>query len=300
VRHLLVDGNNLGWRGFVGEELTRSDGTRVEVVFLGLRMLKQCLNTYAPDSLTMVWDGGRDPIRKKLFPAYKEKEFTSEEEARWEMIHRQMNLLREVLSQLGVRQIQCSHREADDVLSSYVQHDKRRHEFYILSTDRDYYQLLTDSRVRVCSPTRGIIIDKAVAEEELGIRVQQYPFYKALVGGHDAIPGVPGIGKVRAAKVLVAYDGKSRPTTVSSVLNAVNREDLKEDFTAWVKISKFLTVPEKEVLRGVLYRPTYSSVQAWAKGAMSLFKKYEFRSFLNNMSEFLSAFGKVVAIDKKA
>lgn len=299
-RVLLVDGNNLGFRGYCNP-LTTSQGHRVEVVFLGLRMLQNYLAKFKPDGLWVMWDGGLDPRRTSRFDGYKAKERTPEEEAERQEIYKQMKLLGSVLNRMGLLQSKLLYREADDVIYSITERLKTKpYDFIVVSTDRDYFQMLSNEHVRLYIPTKQEVFGREKAEEELGLSIEQYPFYKALVGGHDAIPGVHGIGPVKATKILTALPslgGAGYYSQAMDVIEGLTKSEIPSiaDILLWVDLSRFLMVPLEDFtdsIYGARFREDYMT---WARNTKKLFDRLEFASILSIFVDFATPFWEALA-----
>src|SRR5205814_3658395 len=86
---------------------------------------------------------------------------------------------------------------------------KRGGHSLLLTTDRDAYQLVSDS-VTVLAPRSGVRdlmrIGPPQVVERLGVLPEQVPDYKALAGdASDKIPGAKGIGPKAASALLLKY-----------------------------------------------------------------------------------------------
>lgn len=82
--------------------------------------------------------------------------------------------------------------EADDVIG-YIT-SVLRDQVFIVSTDRDYIQLVND-RVTVYSPTKKKFYNVKTSQEELGIPPVNYLNHKVLMGDDgDNVPGIKGLG----------------------------------------------------------------------------------------------------------
>lgn len=284
-RLLLIDGNNLAWRGWLAEPLTTSKGRRVEVIYLGLRMLKTYLDKFKPHMLYVVWDGGRDIRRKELLPSYKERVRTEEQKATATAVFEQMNGLRSLIQEMNLPTVRCRGREADDIISALAGKPwaSPYSEVVVVSTDRDYFQLLTSSKVKLFVPSKNVIFSKKEAEAELGVPLERYPLYKALVGGHDALPGVPGVGPKRATQII---------------LSDPDLEDVKfnrEEVRQWARVSAFLPVPESEIREGLRVKKSHSGYLGWLRRVAKSFDELEFlslqRDFLSSFWEYLERSG---------
>ena len=95
------------------------------------------------------------------------------------------------------------YKEADDVIaemaSLFLTCGK---EVVVLSNDSDMFQLLGwDERLRLHNFTEEI--DSEYVVDKCGVPPSQYVDWKALVGDvSDGIPGIKGIGKATAVKLL--------------------------------------------------------------------------------------------------
>ena len=100
--------------------------------------------------------------------------------------------------------------EADDVLGTLSkQADEQGVETIIVTGDNDMLQAVLP-QVKALAPRRTftdtILYDKKAVEEKYGIKPEQLPDLKALVGDvSDNIPGLPGVGEKTAAKLLKQY-----------------------------------------------------------------------------------------------
>ena len=109
---------------------------------------------------------------------------------------------------MGVPYAEIHGCEADDVLSSYAIEYGSRMDVIIMSTDKDYWQLISDS-VSVLN-YRGYdstLVTPHTVELKFGVTPAQFADFKCIVGDKsDNIIGVPGVGPKRAAELLKKYD----------------------------------------------------------------------------------------------
>ena len=98
--------------------------------------------------------------------------------------------------------------EADDILGtlSFMAHQSKDTEAYILTGDRDSLQLITeDGRVKVllAGNAETTVMDEAKFKEKYGVSSTVFVDVKALMGdSSDNIPGVPGVGEKTALKLI--------------------------------------------------------------------------------------------------
>ena len=200
---VIVDGMNLLWRaayGFPARIRTRQgvDRTAVFGFFALLRVgLRQV--TPAPECV-VCFDGeyGADD-RKRIDPDYKRNRQAVDKTP----IESLPDILRG-LDRIGIRWFFDDHLEADDIVATLVEREAGRHT-YIMSTDRDFYQLVNGS-VSVLNTRRRPgekVIDPDDIREEFGVEPEQWADYRALTGdSSDNIRGVRGVGPVTARRLL--------------------------------------------------------------------------------------------------
>jgi DNA polymerase-1 len=108
--------------------------------------------------------------------------------------------IRAALDCMGIANVEVSDSEADDVIATLTARALPR-PVRILSTDRDYYQLISASTL-VVNPRSGLI-DEANVVEQYGVTPRQWCDFRAIAGDpSDGIGGLPGVGMTRAAVML--------------------------------------------------------------------------------------------------
>ena len=203
---LLVDGHNLLWRaafGFPAEIRSRDKSRDLTAVFGFFALLRVAIRDEFPRSeVLVVFDGehGTDD-RKQDDTEYKAHRPTDDEALK------PILALPHVKKGLDLHQItwiEIDTAEADDVIATLVNLDPQR-PTRILSTDRDYYQVLTDSIhvLNTCMRPGKRHVGPAQVHERYGVTPAQWASFRALSGDKsDNIPGVTGIGDKTAARLL--------------------------------------------------------------------------------------------------
>lgn len=201
---LLVDGTNLAFRSSVVGQL-HAAGSPTGVAFSFLRSLRKVIEDLQPSLVLIAWDGGRSPWRTSLYPGYKDrtrrKSQFADEQFR-QQLYRQIDALREeLLPLLPVVQWRLPQVEADDLICAacLMCSGVGCQSVTIFSNDQDFYQLLDVASI--------LTPDGLYTEEDFrrdyGIEPAQWAKYRALAGdSSDGIPGVPGIGPVKAKALL--------------------------------------------------------------------------------------------------
>jgi 5'-3' exonuclease len=121
----------------------------------------------------------------------------------------QFHPLEEALTAMGVVVWPMTHLEADDALASAARisaGDERVGRVSIWTPDKDLAQCVRGSRVVQVDRRSGDIRDEAAVREKFGVPPELIPDFLALVGDSaDGFPGIQGIGRITAARLLNAH-----------------------------------------------------------------------------------------------
>jgi DNA polymerase-1 len=95
--------------------------------------------------------------------------------------------------------------EAYDVLATLAQKLKNKGDVYIVSSDKDLLQMVSDN-VYMYDAYKDQIYDREKVIEKFGVPPEKIPEYLALTGDSiDNVPGVPGVGPKRAVEIMQKY-----------------------------------------------------------------------------------------------
>jgi 5'-3' exonuclease len=144
-----------------------------------------------------------ESFRNELWPDYKTGEGI--ERALWAQFHP----LEESLAAMGVAVWPMVELEADDALASAARiaaEDERVEQVCIWANDKDLAQCVQGNRVVQVDRKAKEIRDAEAVRGKFGVEPALIPDYLALVGdAQDGYPGIAGIGKVGAARMLNRY-----------------------------------------------------------------------------------------------
>nr|WP_290226078.1 DNA polymerase I [Corynebacterium confusum] len=208
-RLLLIDGHSMAFRAFYAlpaENFSTSGGQHTNAVYGFLSMLSSIVSEERPDKMAVAFDVGRKTFRTEKFPEYK-----AQREAAPEEFKGQVDIIREVLTTLGITTLSRENFEADDILATLATEATAAQDFdtYIVTGDRDYLQLVNESTT-VLYPMRGVSnlhrFTPEAVEEKYGLTPRQYPDFAALRGDpSDNLPGIPKVGEKTATKWITQY-----------------------------------------------------------------------------------------------
>jgi DNA polymerase-1 len=119
----------------------------------------------------------------------------------------QLPIAIEWIDKMGYKTLGQVGFEADDIIASVVKHAKQMcYNVRVVSHDKDLYQLIDDGRVVVVDAIKRKSMDEELCFEKYGVTPAQFIDYQSILGDSaDNVPGVKGIGKVGAEKLLKEF-----------------------------------------------------------------------------------------------
>lgn len=205
-RILIIDGNSLMHRAFYGvPPLSNRQGEPTNAVFGFLNMMLRMLSEYEPKWTGVAFDTHAPTFRHEAYAEYKGTRHKTPED-----LIPQFHVLRELLPHMGIAVMELDGYEADDILGTCArQAEEKGIEAYLVTGDKDALQLVSDT-TRVLLTRRGITdinrYDPEALKEEYDLAPWQIVELKALMGdSSDNIPGVPGVGRKTAQRLLSEY-----------------------------------------------------------------------------------------------
>jgi DNA polymerase-1 len=206
-RVLLVDGNNILHQSFHKfDKLKSTDGKPSGAIFGFFKSLHMYIDRFQPNDVYITFDNGHSPLRDKLLPEYKEHRQNISYDR--ESLFAQKAVIMKILRMLRIKYLFDKNNstgfEGDDLLA-YLYFKKISKECLvtIVSSDKDFNQLLTTDRVKIFNPRKEEYVRQTNCESLFGYTPYETVDFLSLVGdSSDDIPGFPGIGPVKARKFL--------------------------------------------------------------------------------------------------
>lgn len=204
MRIYLIDGSSLAYRGhfaFIRNPLRNSKGENTSAVFGFTNSIIKLLSEKKPDYIFVAFDSPGPTHRHKEFKEYKAQRPEMPKELR-----KQIPVIKELLSLMGISYYEEAGLEADDIIGSLTKKASSEGlEVIIFSSDKDFLQLL-DKNVSILTPKDFKTYDKNSAKEWIGVTPEQVIDFLALTGDAiDNIPGVKGIGPKTAVELLEKF-----------------------------------------------------------------------------------------------
>jgi len=227
-RYVLVDGNNLLYRAYYvfvslreknGEPpLTSDKGYPTGLIYGSLSMLSDWIGAISRPTKVVLFLDGIPKRRLAMDPEYKLRDDGSPSKLRGpdlpltlldghESPH-DLDVLAHIMRLMGVDVYHDAEEEADDLIASFI-HSRPDDMHVIISSDRDFYQILADNVILYRPGVEGkrfFDVERATEDMERMIKFPLPPshmrMFKSLVGDpSDNIPGIPRLRKKVAASV---------------------------------------------------------------------------------------------------
>jgi DNA polymerase-1 len=234
----LVDGNNLLWRAAHGPRapFEASDGRDLTALFRFVSMLRRVLGTYGLFSECVVCFDGADAWSERLDldATYKGNRRYADADLSF------MGWLPEIRAALdcaGVTNLEVTDSEADDVIATLAFRAGTR-PVRILSTDRDYFQLIGPATTVVNPRGRPALVDEMALVARYRVTSGQWCDFRTLAGDpSDGIPGLPGVGPSKAAAMLAG--GKTLEDLRTNAVDIVSQR--WDDLCRWRELIRLRT-----------------------------------------------------------
>ena len=209
-RAMIIDGTNMFYRAYVVNPSLSSDGRPVGGLVGFLKTLQKLVREMRPTKVFICWDGaGGSARRRSVVSSYKEGRkairlnrsdgvhMSLEEENKSKL--EQMLRLLEYVDNLPMVQLIHDGVEADDMIS-IICNELRGIQKVIISSDKDFYQLLDDETI-LYRPIQAKYYTKKVLIDEYDIHPNNFALARAVSGDKsDNLEGVRGAGLKTIAK----------------------------------------------------------------------------------------------------
>lgn len=204
----LLDGMALAYRAhfaFINSRLKNSEGIPTGPVLGFANTIEKMLAEEEPSHIAVAWDTHAPTFRHKMDEEYKANRPPQPEE-----LKTGIPLIKEMLKAWGIPCIEKDGFEADDIIGTIASGANADDvDVMLVTPDKDFMQLVHD-HIRMMKPDNNNggfnIIDREGVMDYFGVYPDQVIDVLAMIGDtSDNIPGVPGIGKKGAPKLIKKY-----------------------------------------------------------------------------------------------
>jgi len=279
---ILVDGSNIMFRAYYGTAysgnlMQNSKGQYTNAIFGFVGMMNSLLKEEFTHIL-VAFDKGSKTFRHEKLETYKAGRKAMPEEFRG-----QIDLIKQSLDVLGVKQREIELIEADDIIGTYSKHYYDQFdEIEIVSNDKDLLQLVND-KVSLRSSKKGmqnyISYTPDYLMESMGVRPNQITDLKGLMGdASDNLPGIPGVGEKTAVKLLTQYETLEGVLEHKDELKGKLGERVREHYEGAILCKEIATIKTDVKLQFTLEDVEYKGVNE--DDMMDFFKELELHSLI--------------------
>lgn len=267
---------------FIRNPRINSKGLNTSAVFGFMLTLEEILQKQDPSHIAVVFDPPGPTFRHEMY-----KEYKANRDATPEDIKIAVPYIKGILEAYGIPVYESEGFEADDLIGTMSrQAADIGYSTYMMTSDKDYMQLVNDKVVMYKPATRGGAAEVMGPEEvckKFGIdEPAQVIDILALMGDSaDNIPGAPGIGPKTAKKLIAEYGSVEKLIENSHHLKGRLKEIIENNSEEIIFSKKLVTIEtnvpfelnEDEIIRKEMDRERLKE----------LFSELEFRSMAEKM-----------------
>ena len=284
-RILIIDQLNLFFRNYIVNPSLSVNGAPIGGLKGCFQSIQKIVRESKPDLIVVCWDGeGGSKKRKLLKKDYKagrkpirlnrDIRHMSEQQEMENKIWQQTRLI-EYYNQVPIIQFMFKSTEADDIIA-YISHMNGLEdtEKLIVSSDKDFFQLLTTKTVQY-RPIQKEILNQNSILEKFNIHPVNFAMARAMVGDKsDNIDGVDGLGLKTVAKrfpflkenksatftdLLEHCEQRAEKTNVKAYQKVLENEDiLRRNYHMMQLYTPILSIDAKNIIRDTIKNPDCS------------------------------------------
>lgn len=248
-RLFLLDGMALVYRAhfaFANRPILTSAGVNTSALFGFANTLLEIQEKHRPSHIAAAFDTPEPTARHQEYPAYK-----AQRETMPEALQAALPAVERLCAAFRIPTLKCPGHEADDIAGTLArQAEAEEFETYLITPDKDFAQLVSPSTFLLKPGRKGGEAEVWKLPEVLadwGVeRTEQVCDVLGLWGdASDNIPGVPGIGRKTASKLILRYGSVENLLKHLGELKGKMRETLEEHREAALLAKRLVTIDRK-------------------------------------------------------
>lgn len=200
----IIDTFGFFFRSFYAlpQHLSNKDGFPTGLLTGFVNFISSLQKEHESDYLVFAIDSKGNTFRNEIDPNYKANRSAPPHE-----LILQLPIAIEWIDKMGFKTLGMSGYEADDMIATVTKLSLQNgYKVRIVSHDKDLYQLIDDDSVILVDAIKKKKINEAECREKYGVTPKQFIDFQSLLGDSaDNVPGVKGIGKVTAQKLIETY-----------------------------------------------------------------------------------------------
>jgi len=262
---LIIDGNNIAIRAFFSPS-----------PYNFFAMVQEVQRDIEATHLAFAFDSGQKGWRNEEWPAYK----GNRKELDFECMDWLYTLQEELIGKYGLYLAS----EADDAIFSIAWQAKYEYNMcpYILSSDSDLLQI-TFAKCIWFGKTfyERQLMDTDAIYKHMGVCPEQISHMQAITGGHDNLPGCPGLGDKTATTLLNIYP------TIDEIYANIDKIPDIEGLRGAARVAELLAVHENSVRQSLkLALPKYENIGFVTDDCSRLLEPREVSDMIDKLGQF--------------
>ena len=179
--------------------LRNSDGFPTGLLTGFINLVDGLKREHNTDYIVFALDSKGKTFRNDIYPEYK-----TNRDAPPEDLIKQLPIAIDWIAEMGFASLAKDGFEADDIIATLAKYGKEQGlSVRIVSHDKDLYQMIEDGKVVMYDSIKRKEITSQECFEKFGVYPKDFINFQAIIGdASDNIPGVKGIGKVGASKLI--------------------------------------------------------------------------------------------------
>jgi len=182
--------------------LKNSDGFPTGLLTGFINLIDSLHRDHNTDYIVFALDSKGKTFRSDIYPEYK-----AHRDAPPEDLVKQLPIAIDWITEMGFANLAKEGFEADDIIATLAKYGKEQGlSVRIVSHDKDLYQMIEDGKVVMYDSVKRKEISEKECFEKFGVYPKDFINFQAILGdSSDNVPGVKGIGKVGASKLINKY-----------------------------------------------------------------------------------------------
>lgn len=207
------------------QHLSNKDGFPTGLLTGFTNFISTLQKDHDSDYLIFAIDTKGNTFRNEIDPNYKANRSAPPPE-----LTMQLPVAIDWIEKMGYKTLGMSGYEADDMIATVTNlATQKGYKVRVVSHDKDLYQLIDDDRVTIVDAIKRKSVNEAACYEKYGVTPKQFIDYQSILGDSaDNVPGVRGIGKVGAEKLLKEFGTLDNIYENLGVIKGANQKKLIE------------------------------------------------------------------------
>ena len=179
--------------------LKNSDGFPTGLLTGFINLVDGLRRDHNTDYIVFALDSKGKNFRHELYSDYKANRDEAPED-----LKKQLPVAIEWIREMGFASLEKEGFEADDIIATLAKYGKEQGlNVRIVSHDKDLYQMIENGKIVMYDSVKRKEITEQECFEKFGVLPKDFINFQAIIGdSSDNIPGVKGIGKVGASKLI--------------------------------------------------------------------------------------------------